>query len=140
MSLDPLERKKYEDTTIDRLMDKFTEHLDANTILDKCLSKGLITEDNLSEIGATLKSGRNTQAVRDLMKYVRRSPPGYLDTFYKILNDSKASFLAPYVAEGMEKGAMSLGYIGYFSKQDFFVIEILGKVVSRLFAVLRLPS
>jgi len=106
MALDPLERKKYEDRTIDRLMDKFTSNLDVNNVIDKCLAKGLITDEDLARIGATVQAGRNGAAVRDLLLHIKRSPPGYLDKFCKILNDSKASFLAPYVAEGMKKGAV----------------------------------
>ena len=94
-----LEEKKIEDKTIDRLMDKFTSNLDADDIVDKCLSKGLITENDLSRIGATLKHGRTAQAVRDLMLSVKRSAPGYLKTFCGILNDSKSSFLVPCIEE-----------------------------------------
>lgn len=96
-----LDGKKIEDSTINSLMDEFTRNLDVDDILAKCLSKGLITEDDMSRIGATVRNGRNSEAVRDLMIRVKRSPPGYLDTFYGILNDSKSSFLAPYLAEGM---------------------------------------
>ena len=94
-----LEEKKIEDKTVDRLMDKFTSNLDADDIMDKCLSKGLITENDLSRIGATLKHGRTAQAVRDLMLSVKRSAPGYLKTLCGILNDSKSSFLVPYIEE-----------------------------------------
>ena len=94
-----LEEKEIEDETIDRFMDKFTNHLDVDSILDKCLSKGLITANDMSKINATLKGGGTAQAVRDLMLCVKRSPPGYLTTFCGILNDSKSSFLVPYIEE-----------------------------------------
>ena len=99
MSTISFEEKKIEDKTIDCLMDKFTSNLDADDIVDKCLSKGLITENDLSRIGATLKHGRTAQAVRDLMLSVKRSAPGYLKTFCGILNDSKSSFLLPCIEE-----------------------------------------
>ena len=100
-----LEGKKIEDKTIDRLMDEFTRNLDVNDVADKSLSKELITSNDLDRITATVNAGKKTEAVRDLMSHVKRSPPGYLETFYGILQDSKSSFLAPYVAEGMKKGA-----------------------------------
>ena len=99
MSTISFEEKKNEDKTVDRLMDKFTSNLDADDIMDKCLSKGLIMENDLSRIGATLKRGRTAQAVRDLMLSVKRSAPGYLKTFCSILNDSKSSFLLPCIEE-----------------------------------------
>ena len=80
-------------------MDMFTKHLDVDSILDKCLSKGLITANDMSKINATLKGGGTAQAVRDLMLCVKRSAPGYVKTFCGILNDSKSSFLAPYIEE-----------------------------------------
>ena len=65
-----LETKKIEDKTIDRLMDKFTSHLDVDDILlVKCLSKGLIMEDNMTKIGDIFRAGRTTEAA---MKYVTR--------------------------------------------------------------------
>ena len=99
MSTMLLEEKKIEDKAVDRLMDKFTSNLDADNIVDKCLSKGLITENDLSRIGATLKLGSASQAVRDLMLSVKRSAPGYLKTFCGILNDSKSNFLVPCIEE-----------------------------------------
>ena len=99
MSIMSLEEKKIEDKTVDHLMDKFTSNLDADDIVDKCLSKGLITENDLSRISKTLMHGRTTQAVRDLMLSVKRSAPGYLKTFCDILNDSKSGFLVPCIEE-----------------------------------------
>ena len=101
-----LDGKKFEDKTVNGLMDKLTENLEVNDVLDKCLSKELITEEDLTRITATVNAGKKVEAIRDLMTHIKRSPPGYLETFYGILLDSKSSFLAPYVAEGMlEKGA-----------------------------------
>ena len=100
-----LEGKKIEDRTVDRLMDQLTSNLEVNDVADKCLAEELITSDDLARITATVNAGRKTEAVRDLMLHVKRSPPGYLEKFYSILNDSKSSFLAPYVREGMVKGA-----------------------------------
>ena len=71
-----LEEKKIEDKTVDRLMDKFTSNLVADNIVDKCLSKGLTTENDLSRISKTLTRGSTSQAVRDLMLSVKRSAPG----------------------------------------------------------------
>ena len=92
--------KKFEDKTIDRLMDVFTKNLDVDDILAKCLQEELITDEDLTRIGATLRDGKNNAAVRDLMSHIKRSAPGYLEKFYVILNDSKSNFLAPYMAEG----------------------------------------
>ena len=99
MSTMSLEEKKTEDKTVDRLMDKFTSNLDVDDVIDKCLSKGLITENDLSRIGATLKHGSTSQAVRDLMLSVKRSAPGYLEMFCGILKDSKSGFLVPCIEE-----------------------------------------
>ena len=103
-----MEGKKIEDKTIDRLMDDFTRNLDVDDILAKCLSKGLITEEDMGRIGATVKNGRTAEAVRDLMSRVKRSAPGYLSKFYEILLDSKSDFLAPYVAAGMTRARLAL--------------------------------
>ena len=103
-----MEGKKIEDKTVDRLMDEFTTNLDVGDILAKCLSKELITGDDMSRIDATIKNGRTAEAVRDLMSRVKRSAPGYLTKFYEILLDSKSEFLAPYVAEGMTRARLTL--------------------------------
>ena len=101
-----LEGKRIEDKTVDRLMSKLTENLEINDVMDKCLSEELITEEDLTRITATVNAGKKAEAIRDLMSHVKRSPPGYLTTFYRILEDSKSSYLAPDVAKGMlEKGA-----------------------------------
>ena len=95
-----LETKKIEDKTIDRLMDKFTSHLDVDDILlAKCLSNGLITEDNMSKIGDIFRAGRTAEAAMKLMSHVKRSAPGYLKKFCDILNDSKSNFLVSCVEE-----------------------------------------
>ena len=95
-----LETKKIEDKMIDRLMDEFTSHLDVDDILlAKCLSKGLIMEDNMSRIGTIFRGGRTAESAMDLMSHVKRSAPGYLKTFCDILNDSKSSFLVPCIEE-----------------------------------------
>ena len=99
-----LEGKKFEDKTIDRLMDVFTKNLDVDDILAKCLEEELITDEDLSRIGATLRGGRNNDAVRDLMSRIKKSAPGYLEKFYVILDDSKSKFLAPYVEQGKKRG------------------------------------
>ena len=95
-----LEMKKIEDKTIYRLMDKFTSHLDVDDILlAKCLSKELITEDNMSKIGDIFRGGRTAEAAMKLMSHVKRSAPGYLKTLCDILSDSKSSFLVPCIEE-----------------------------------------
>lgn len=98
-----LETKKIEDRTVDRLMDQLTKNLDVDDILGRCLSEELITDEDMGRIGATIKAGKNTEAGRDLMSRVKRSFPGYLETFYKILLDSKSNFLAPCVADGKKR-------------------------------------
>ena len=115
-----LEGKKIEDKTVDRLMDDLTKNLEVEDIVDKCLSKELITADNLASITAKLNAGKKTEAVRELMLHIKRSAPGYLETFYGILLDSKSSFLAPYVAEGMEMGAT-------WKVPGYWFGEVLGK-------------
>ena len=95
-----LETKKIEDKTIDRLMDMFTSHLDVDDILlAKCLSKELITEDNMSKIGDIFRGGRTVEAAMKLMSHIKRSAPGYLKTLCDILSDSKSSFLVPFIEE-----------------------------------------
>ena len=103
-----MEGKKIEDKTIDRLMDDLTRNLDVEDILAKCLSKELITDDDMGRIGAIVKNGRTAEAVRDLMLHVKKSAPGYLTKFYEILLDSKSEFLAPYVAKGMTRARLTL--------------------------------
>ena len=100
ISVMSLEEKKIENSTIDRLMDEFTSNLNVDyKVLAKCLSKGLITEDDMSRITAMVRSGRMTEAAMDLVLHVKRSAPGYLKTFCGILNDSKSSFLVPCIEE-----------------------------------------
>ena len=102
-----MEGKRIEDKTMDRVLHEFTGNLDVEDILARCLSKELITADDMSRISATVKNGRTTDAVTDLMLRVKRSAPGYLKTFYEILYDSKSQFLAPVLAAGTyEKGAL----------------------------------
>ena len=98
-----MEGKKIEDKTMDRVLHEFTGNLDVEDILARCLSEELITADDMSRISATVKNGRTTEAVTDLMLRVKRSAPGYLKTFYEILNDSKSQFLAPVLAAGMKR-------------------------------------
>ena len=94
--------KKFADRTIDHLMDVFTENLDVDdALLAKCLSKGLITGNDAFRIGATLKAGRNCEAVTDLLLHIKRSPPDYLETFCGVLDGSKSRFLVPRINEGM---------------------------------------
>ena len=93
--------KKFADRTIDGLMDVFTENLDVDdTLLAKCLAKGLITGEDSCRIGATVKAGRNGEAVRDLMLHIKRSSPEYLETFCGVLDDCKSRFLVPRINEG----------------------------------------
>ena len=95
-----LEEKKIEDKTVDRLMDEFTSNLDMDgDLLAKCLSKELITANDICRIGATLRRGMTREAAMDLMLHVKRSCPGYLKTFCAILEDSKSRFLASYIEE-----------------------------------------
>ena len=107
------ESKKFADRTIDRLMDVFTENLDVNDmLLAKCLSKGLITGDDSSRIGATIKAGRKCEAVRNLMLRVKRNPPDYLETFCGVLDDSELHFLVLRINEGTEKDSLTVHFLG----------------------------
>lgn len=101
-----MEGKKIEDKTMDRVMHEFTQNLDVDDILARCLSEELITADDMGRISATVRDGRTSAAVTDLMLRVKRSAPGYLKTFYEILNDSKSQFLASVLAAGMKMGAL----------------------------------
>ena len=96
------EDKGFEDRTVDRLMVAFTENLNIDDmLLCKCLSEQLISDDDVSRIGATLKAGRRCEAVRDLLLRIKRNPPNYLETFCGVLGYSKSNFfLESRVKEG----------------------------------------
>ena len=98
-----IEDKKIEDKTVGRLMDEFTRNLDVNGILAACLSKELITTEDMSRIGVTLSNGKIDEAAGDLRLHVQKSRPGYLKTFCEILEDSKSSFLVPYISRGVSQ-------------------------------------
>jgi len=69
-----LEDKEFADRTVDRLMAAFTENLNIDDmLLCKCLSEQLISDDDVSRIGATLKAGRRCEAVRDLLLRIKRN-------------------------------------------------------------------
>ena len=101
--------KKVEDRTIGSLMDLFVQNLNVDDkLLDKCLSKELITEEAVSRIGETLRDGHRSDAVKDLLLSIKENPHNYLKTFYGVLDSSKSNF---YLSSRLKEGTERLTYV-----------------------------
>jgi len=77
-----------EGATLDHLMDELIQHLDLALFMDKLVSNGLIESGVLSQLDTLINSqGNRNGAVRKMLLAIRTNPPGYLETFVKILQD-----------------------------------------------------
>ena len=96
-----MEDKKVEDKTIDCVMDDFASNLDPDGILTKCLKEDLVTAETVQSVMAKVKNGEGRSAIMDLLFAIKKSAPGYLQKFCKILRESpKTKFLADIVENG----------------------------------------
>ena len=93
-------KKEPEIKSLDRTADKLID-LDLNEVLDSLLAKGLINRDSHSELDHMLQNGKRAPAVRKVIEEIRLNPPGFLETFIKILKDNgRTAYLGEFVAEG----------------------------------------
>ena len=101
--------KKVEDRTIGSLMDLFVQNLNVDDkLLDKCLSKELITEEAVSRIGGALRDGHRSDAVKDLLLSIKENPHNYLKTFCGVLDNSKSNF---YLVSRLKEGTPGKAYV-----------------------------
>ena len=94
-----------EDQTIDHLFDELVHHLDLTIIVDKLLSNNLISAETLEILTNLLRDGRTNDAVRKAILMIRRNPPGYLDTFIKVLQSEDRS---KHCGDAIRKGIFCL--------------------------------
>jgi len=98
-----LQKKDLETKVVSKCLDKLTENLDIDRVLDKLLSKDLISAEKHSEIAKLVEDGKRRPAVRNAMKEMGLKPPGSLNSFIEVLReDEKTKYLGDYVAEGIE--------------------------------------
>ena len=101
-SASTLQEKELETKAINKCLDKLTDHLDINRVLDKLLSKELISAERHSEVAKLVEDGKRRQAVRNAMEEIGLKPPGSLKSFIEVLKeDEKTKYLGDHVAEGI---------------------------------------
>jgi len=93
--------KEIETKTLDNTIDKLTENLNLDGILDTLLAKELITTESHSELNKMLENGKRISAVRKCIEILKLNPPGFLKTFITVLKENKATgYLGDHIAEG----------------------------------------
>ena len=97
-----LQEKELETKVVSKCLDKLSEYLDIDRVLDKLLSKELISAEKHSEIAKLVVDGKRRQAVRNAMEEMGLKPPGFLNSFIEVLReDEKTKYLGDYVAKGI---------------------------------------
>jgi len=92
----------HEGATLDHLMDELIQHLDLALFMDKLVSNGLIDSHTLSQLDNLINQGNRNSAVRKMLMAIRTNPPGYLETFVKILKDhSKTKYYGNRITAGV---------------------------------------
>lgn len=87
--------------SLNRTIDKFTESLDLDAILDSLLARDLITGEIHGELNETIRNGKRVAAIRKVIDEIKLNPPGFLDIFIEVLKDNtKTAWLGDILAEG----------------------------------------
>ncbi|XP_065900387.1 uncharacterized protein [Dysidea avara] len=95
-----LKEKELETKAVNNCLDNLSEHLDIDPVLDKLLSKGLISAEKHSEIAKMVVDGKRRQAVRNAIEEIGLKPPGSLKSFIEVLKeDEKTKYLGDHVDE-----------------------------------------
>ena len=77
--------------TLDHLFDELVHNLYLTIIVDKLLTNNLISAETLEALMSLLRDGHTNDEVRNTILMIRRNPPGYLDTFIKVLQSKDRS-------------------------------------------------
>ena len=104
-----LKEKELETKAVNNCLDNLSEHLDIDPVLDKLLSKELISAEKHSEIAKMVVDGKRRQAVRNAIEEIGLKPPGSLKSFIEVLKeDKKTKYLGDHVDEGIYIVILSL--------------------------------
>ena len=96
-----LQDKELETKAVNKCLDKLTEHLDIDLVLDKLLAKELISSEKHSEIAKLVIDGKRRPAVRIAMEEIGLKSSGSLQTFIEVLKEEeKTKYLGDHLAEG----------------------------------------
>ena len=98
-------KSSVEDETINHLLSELVAGLDLSAVFDKLLGKDLINEETHERLGSLLSNGRTSDAVRETMSKIKRSPPGYLAKLIEVLRSEDRS---KHLGDRLEQGIVLL--------------------------------
>lgn len=74
---------------IDHVASELIKSLDLEVVLDKSLSNKLISSETWERLGRLLRLGETSDALRQFIVSIKRSPPGYLDKLIEVLQSEQ---------------------------------------------------